>query len=57
MRWTKKFVDLKWSSRSRKLQWRRPIEIPHHVERVAHSEHRTPRSNEVKMEDLEDWKA
>ena len=35
----------------------RPMEIPHHVEGVARSEHRTPRCNEVKREDLEDWKA
>ena len=35
----------------------RPMENPHHVEGVAHSEHRTPKSNEVKKEDLEDWKA
>ena len=37
----------------------RPMEIPHPVEEeagVAHSEHRTPKRNEVKIEDLEDWK-
>ena len=34
----------------------RPMENPHHVEGVAHSEHRTPKNNEVKKEDLEDWK-
>ena len=34
----------------------RPRENPHHVERAARSEHCTPRSNEVKKEDLEDWK-
>ena len=32
----------------------RPIEIPYPVEGVAHSEHRTPRNNETKREDLED---
>ena len=35
----------------------RPVENPHHVEGVARSEHCTPKSNEVKKEDLEDWKA
>ena len=35
----------------------RPMEIPHHTERIAHFEHRTPKSNEVKRKDLEDWKA
>ena len=35
----------------------RPMEIPHHVEGVARSEHRTPKSNKVKREDLKDWKA
>ena len=35
----------------------RLVENPRHVERVAHSEHCIPRSNEVKIEDLEDWKA
>ena len=35
----------------------RPMENPHHVEGVAHSEHCTPRSNEVTKEDLKDWKA
>ena len=34
----------------------RPVEIPHPVEGVAHSEHRTPKSNKIKLEDLEDWK-
>ena len=34
----------------------RLVEVPHNVERVVRSEHRTPRSNEVKLEDLEDWK-
>ena len=35
----------------------RPVENPRHVEEVARSKHYTPRSNEVKKEDLEDWKA
>ena len=35
----------------------RPMEIPHPVEGVARSEHHTPRNNEVKREDLKDWKA
>ena len=35
----------------------RPIENPHYVEGAARSKHCTPRSNEVKKEDLEDWKA
>ena len=35
----------------------RPVENPHHVEKVARSEHCTSRSNEVKKEDFEDWKA
>ena len=35
----------------------RPVENSRHVEGVASSEHCTPRSNEVKKEDLEDWKA
>ena len=35
----------------------RPMENPHHVEGMAHSEHCTPKGNEVKKEDLEDWKA
>ena len=34
----------------------RPMENPHHMEGAACSEHHTPRSNEVKKEDLEDWK-
>ena len=33
----------------------RPFEIPHPVE-VAHYEHRTLKSKEVQLEDLEDWK-
>ena len=32
----------------------RPMENAHHVEGVAHSEHCTPKSNEVKKKDLED---
>ena len=35
----------------------RPVENPHHVEGIARSEHCTPKSNEVKKENLEDWKA
>ena len=35
----------------------RPVENPHNVEGVARSKHYTPRSNKVKNEDLEDWKA
>ena len=35
----------------------RSMENPHRVERVARSGHHTPKSNEVKKEDLEDWKA
>ena len=35
----------------------RPMEIPHHVEGITRSEHRIPKNNEVKREDLEDWKA
>ena len=35
----------------------RPMENPHNMERVAHSEHRTLKSNEVNKEDLDDWKA
>ena len=35
----------------------RPMENPHYVEGVTQSEHCTLRSNEVKNEDLEDWKA
>ena len=34
----------------------RPMENPRHVEGVTRSEHCTPRSDEVKNEDLEDWK-
>ena len=30
---------------------------PHHVEREARSEHHILKSNEVKKEELEDWKA
>ena len=48
----KRSIDLKWSSQSRKT----PVEIPHLVEGMVHSEHCTPKSNEVKLEDLEDWK-
>ena len=33
-----------------------PVENPHQVDGAARSEHCTPRSNEVKKEDLEDWK-
>ena len=40
-----------------KTQVARPMENPHHVEREACSEHHTPKSNEVKKEDLKDWKA
>ena len=40
-----------------KTQVARPVENPRHVEGVAQSEHCTPRNNEVKKEDLEDWKA
>ena len=35
----------------------RPVENPHHVEREARFKHHTPKNNEVKREDLEDWKA
>ena len=35
----------------------KPIENPHRVERMTQSEHCTPKSNEVRREDLEDWKA
>ena len=35
----------------------KPVENPHCVERVARSKHCTPKSNEVRKEDLEDWKA
>ena len=35
----------------------RPMENPHPMEGVTHFEHRTLRNNEVKREDLEDWKA
>ena len=34
----------------------RPMKIPHPMEGVAHSEHHTPKSNEERLEDLEDWK-
>ena len=34
----------------------RLVEIPHPVERMAHSEHHMLKSNEVKLEDLEDQK-
>ena len=44
-----------------KLKQKTPVAMPVenlcHVEGVAHSKHCTPRSNEVKKEDLEDWKA
>ena len=33
------------------------MENPHHMEREAYSEHHTPKSNEVKREDMEDQKA
>ena len=33
----------------------RPVEIPHLMEGMARSEHHTSKSNEVKLEDLEDW--
>ena len=48
---------LKMEQSKHKTPVARPIEILHHVEGVAHSEHCTPRSNEVKREDLQDWKA
>ena len=35
----------------------RPVENSHHMDGATLSEHCTPRSNEVKKEDLEDWKA
>ena len=35
----------------------KPVENPHHVERMARSEHCTPKIGEVRKEDLEDWKA
>ena len=35
----------------------RPVENPRHVEGVARSEHCTLKSNEVKKEDLEEWKS
>ena len=35
----------------------KPVENPHRVERMARSEHCTPKGNEVRKEDLEDWKA
>ena len=34
----------------------RPMEIPLPVEGVARFEHHTPKSNEVQLEDLKDWK-
>ena len=34
----------------------KPVEIPYPVEGVTHSKHRMMKSNEVKLEDLEDWK-
>ena len=35
----------------------RPVENPYNVDSTARSEHYTPKSNEVRKEDLEDWKA
>ena len=35
----------------------RPMENPRNMDGAARSEHFTPKSNEVKKEDLEDWKA
>ena len=35
----------------------KPVENPHHVDGAARSEHCTPKSNEVRKEDLEDGKA
>ena len=35
----------------------RPVENPYNVDRTTQSEHRTLKSNEVRKEDLEDWKA
>ena len=34
----------------------RPVEDPHHVDGAARSEHYTPKSNEVRKENLEDQK-
>ena len=34
----------------------RPVENPHNVDKATQSEHCTPKSNEVRKEDLEDWK-
>ena len=34
----------------------KPMENPHHVEGATRSEHCTPRNNEVKKEDLDDWR-
>ena len=39
-----------------KTQVARPVENPHNVDEAVWSEHYTLRSNEVKKEDLEDWK-
>ena len=52
MRWMMRL----WSPRSKKTPVARPVENPHNVDGVARSEHCTPKSNEVKKEDLEDWK-
>ena len=35
----------------------RPVKNPHNMDGVARSEHCTPKSNDVKKEDLKDWKA
>ena len=35
----------------------RPVENPHNVDGAARLGHCTPKSNKVKKEDLEDWKA
>ena len=35
----------------------RPVEDPHHVDGAVRSGHYTPKTSEVKKEDLEDWKA
>ena len=35
----------------------KPVENPRHVASVAQSKHCIPRNNEVRKEDLKDWKA
>ena len=43
-------------SPKQKTPMARLVENPHHVDEAARLEHCTPKSNEVKKEDLEDWK-